>query len=311
MEGINNLGGTCAINSLIQIISRNEIIRSIILNANVPNDTFTAELKEIIDLLYIQKKSLNPVKFINYFYKTFKGIFNKYEEIDINELWFYIYEKINEETSTSIDKSLFNIPLLNIHDEHNYKIANHNSFKESELSKNIQGSIINIIQCCHCNNKTYSFEPFISITLDIQPNNNIAELIGNYMKDEYREKDDWKCEKCNKNQNYIKTCRIWKLPKILFICLNRFKDINNKNNTEVFINDDIIFNNEQENKYKLQAIGIHNGGINGGHYTALCNINDGNYHLFNDNEIIKYKEEDIKNKINSSNAYLIVYEKLL
>ena len=49
MEGIDNLGGTCAINSLLQIIIRNDKLRSVILNLNPPENSFTSELKEVID----------------------------------------------------------------------------------------------------------------------------------------------------------------------------------------------------------------------------------------------------------------------
>ena len=56
MEGIDNLGGTCAINSILQIIIRNNHLRSIILNSLAPQNSFTNELKEIIDLIHIQKK---------------------------------------------------------------------------------------------------------------------------------------------------------------------------------------------------------------------------------------------------------------
>jgi len=307
MEGINNLGGTCAINSLIQIICRCEKLRNVILNANVPNESFTGELKEIIDLMYNQHKSLNPVKFINCFYNTFNGIFNRYEQIDINELWFYFYEKISEDTGTTIAVSK---NIRNIQEEHDLKIAMFNNYKESELMKLAQGSFINIIQCCNCTCKSYSFEPFINITLDInniEPNTSIAQLILNYMKEEQREKDDWKCDKCNNNHNYIKTCKIWKIPKILIVSLNRFKDINNKNNAEIIINNEIIFNNNEEYKFILQSIGLHSGNLLGGHYTALCNMKDGNYHLYNDDAIITYKEEVLKNNIKDSAAYLIVY----
>ena len=99
MEGIDNLGGTCAINSILQIIIRNNNLRTIILKLSAPANSFTNELKEIIDLIHNQKKSITPHKFINFFFETFKGIFNKYEEIDINELWLFIYNKIFEETS--------------------------------------------------------------------------------------------------------------------------------------------------------------------------------------------------------------------
>ena len=307
MEGINNLGGTCAINSLIQIICRCEKLRNIILNANVPSESFTGELKEIIDLMYNQHKSLNPVKFMNCFFKTFQGIFNRYEQIDINELWFYFYEKINNDTCTSITISN---NIRNIEEEHNLKIAMYNEYKESDLMKIAQGSFINIIQCCNCNSKTYSFEPFINIALDIDndPNISIAQLILNYMKDEHRDKDDWICDKCNKKHDYIKSRKIWKIPKILFISLNRFKDINNKNNAEVNVNNDIVFNNNEQHRFLLQSIGMHSGNLLGGHYTALCNMKDGNYHLYNDNEVIKYNENELKNNINNCGVYLIVYE---
>jgi len=316
MEGINNLGATCAINSLIQIICRCDKLRNFILNVNIPNDTFTYEFKEILDLMYNQNKSINPVKFLNYFYKTFKEIFNKNEEIDINELWFYFYEKINEETSYPI---LINNDINDINDiyqEHDKKISIFNNNKESELTKLVQGSYINIIQCSFCNNKTYSFEPFISIPLDINDNkNSIIDLIVDYMKNEYREKDGWKCEKCNCNHPYIITRRIWKIPKILFICLNRFNDINKKNNTNILINDTIIFNkgsiisNNEDYKYNLQGVGLHYGDLSCGHYTALCNMKNGLYNLYNDDKVNIIKKEELLPDFKSVNAYLIVYEK--
>ena len=310
MEGINNLGATCAINSFIQIICRCNYLRTIILNSQTDEKSFTNELKEILELMYNKNQSINPNKFINAFYRIFQGIFNPFEQIDINELLFYIYEKINDETSISNPNLITNI--TNIHQEHDSKIALYNNNKISELSSLVQGSYINIIICSNCSNKSYSFEPFINITLDIIENNSIADLIISSMKDEYREQDDWKCDKCNINCSYIKTKKLWKMPKTLFITLNRFKDYDKKNLSQVYINDSLNFNsgsimsNNNNYNYELSGISLHYGSLSGGHYTALCNITN-DYYLYDDINVYKIKKEELLNPINCSSVYLLLY----
>jgi ubiquitin C-terminal hydrolase len=102
MQGIENLGSTCAINSLIQIISRNDILRNIMLNNEFANDTISGQLKEIIDLMYVRNNSIIPRKFLNTLYSVFQGIFYHGEQIDIGELWTFLSDKITEEiTDTS------------------------------------------------------------------------------------------------------------------------------------------------------------------------------------------------------------------
>jgi ubiquitin C-terminal hydrolase len=82
MQGIENLGSTCAINSLIQVITRNDILRDIILNTDGDtsgtsgtSDTISGQLKEIIELMYVRNNSIVPRKFIHVFYSIFKDIF--------------------------------------------------------------------------------------------------------------------------------------------------------------------------------------------------------------------------------------------
>ena len=309
MQGINNLGATCAINSLIQIICRCCKLRNVILNANVPDDSFTGELKEILDLLHNKNLSLNPHKFINCFYKTFENVFNKYEQIDINELWIYVFEKINEETSISYEpKTDFN----NIYEEHDLKIAIYNNNKYSNILNLAQGSFINVIQCNNCNNISHSFEPFINIALNIENENvSVVDLLMNNFKVENRDKDEWKCDKCNDYHSYKKTFKIWKIPDILFISLNRFQDIHKKNYANIHINSDIIFNKgsistkDVDCKYNLKSVGLHHGNLSNGHYNALC-YNNNIFTLFDDESVNTIDEPNLLNKIN--NAYIMLYE---
>jgi len=302
MEGINNLGATCAINSLIQMICRCARLRDTILNANVKEGTFTNELKEVLHLLHNEKQSLNPEKFINYFYMTFKGIFNRFEQIDINELWFYIIDKIHEETAVLItddSNDLF---------ESKMKVFNNN--KNSQILHLVQGCFINVITCSNCHHNSHSFEPFITVAIDIEENKTIADLIMMTIKEEIREPDEWKCDNCKGNHKYLKLKRIWKFPKILVISLNRFKDIYNKNNSEVYINENLNFIMDNNNhNYNLQSIGLHFGNLNGGHYMSVCNINNETFNLYND-DIVKTidKNEFIQNNLKNNSAYLIIYE---
>lgn len=309
MEGINNLGSTCAINSLIQMICRCEKLREIILKSDCKEGTFIYELKEILDLIHNKNKSINPMKFINNFYDIFKGVFNRFEQIDITELWFYLCEKINEETAININPKL-------ITNDHDHKIAIYNNYKTSHFLELIQGSFINIIQCDNCNHKTHSFEPFITIALDINENKTLADLFMTTLINEKREADHWKCENCNGNHSYFKAKMIWKLPEILVISLNRFKDIYNKNNEEVYINENLNFikgsilsNIDNNYNYELQSIGLHFGNLLGGHYMSICNINNETFNLYNDDNVRSFPKNDfINNNLKSNNAYLIIYK---
>ena len=63
MEGLANLGSTCAINSLIQILFRLERFKEIILNTDAKDGTFIFELKDLFKCLSnnqsVKKRELN------------------------------------------------------------------------------------------------------------------------------------------------------------------------------------------------------------------------------------------------------------
>jgi len=311
-QGLENLGNTCALNSIIQIICRNDKLRNIILNTTINDNTLTMQLKEIIKLLYIEKQSISPNKFVNFFFNIFSNTFNRNEQLDISELWFYISNKISEENSYKKEE----ISINNINDEHNMSILKHNNLKSSLWLENIQGSYINIIECKNCNNKSYNFEPFISIQLDITNNNNlsITEMLLNNLKIEEHKNEGWVCDKCNQKSDYVKMCKLWKIPNILCFVLNRFDNYHRKNNNTINANKNIIFKQgsvydiNEDIEYKLHSIGLHHGILQGGHYNALININD-KYVLYDDTSINEIN--NIEEMLFQSNlGYFYLYEKL-
>ncbi len=316
MQGLDNLGSTCAINSLIQIICRSDNLRNIILNSNLDENTLTYQLKEILDIMYNKNKSLKPYKFINFLYDTFSSIFDRNEQIDLYELWLFISNKIIEENSF---KPLLVLNEDNLMNKHDNTIARYNNYKTCDYLEYIQGSFIQIIECHNCKFKHINFEPFISILLDINDDNNptIADLLTTTLKMENitsSNQPSWTCDKCNKKSTFNKIKKIWKIPKTLILIINRFKSINNKNNNTIYINNDIVFKknsllfNENDIVFDLKSIGLHDGNLHGGHYTALCKVSDKIF-IYNDN-IITEIDNNLFNKLLEKNnrCYMVVYE---
>lgn len=305
-QGIANLGGTCAINSLIQMLYRHHNFRTIILNSNTNEGTITYELKDLFNVLN-NNKSINPNRFIMKFYEIFSNNFNKYEENDICEIYLILIEKIHNDLSYEYDINNDD----NINNPNN-KIAKFNNNKYSDIYDLLQGIYMHAIKCLNCNYINNTYEPFIYLNLNIDGFKSISTLINNQYfnnNNELRNKDYWKCDKCNCNSDYIKHTSILKLPKILFISLNRFKEIIRKNVEPVSIDKKLVFNN---NSFNLHSIAFHHGDLNGGHYNAICKVSnqdeEDKFNIYDDLNVCFINNIDaILN--NNNSCYLISYYK--
>lgn len=339
MQGIENLGSTCAINSLIQVITRNDILRNIILHSDFPDNTIGEQLKEIIDLMYVKNNSIIPRKFLNTLYNIFKDIFYQGEQIDIGELWTFLADKIADDIVIKDSQDPNNLLLkdyytegvvYNSDAEFNSAIVNckllrkkydyyYNKFnkKKSIWQKNTQGFYLNTTRCVYCNLTFYNFEPFTSLNIDIPTDilcPKISSMISQSLKEEVIQ-GDWFCTKCNKNTAYKKSTKLWKLPDVLVIIIKRFINIRLKNEAPIFINDYLTFNkgsilsNKKDATYIFSSTALHFGSLNGGHYSAICNTPNGNI-LYDDRTVINI---DTDSKINfkekNTHAYMLVYTK--
>lgn len=333
MQGLQNLGSTCAINSLIQIICRTDQLRSTILNNNVPENSLSAELKDILHLMHNCNHSLSPKKFIVHLFQHL-GAFQMGEQIDIGELWMFLFDKLANEMGEDLivikDESLEydELSYCDIYD--NNKIANnkkiielcesnmlkYNNNKTSKWLDTSQGIMLSIIKCDSCDNIEYIFEPFISISLDFPESHeipSIASMFRNYLKTQTA-CEGWNCDKCKKYSTYTKSLKIWKMPKVLIFVIKRFINIHSKNNDPVCINKTLCIKKGSvlsdlhiDYNYKCDSMAYHLGNMTGGHYCAISRVND-NYILYDDLNVNIINTEQIENIFQSNrDAYMLVY----
>jgi len=193
MQGLKNLGSTCAVNSLIQIICREPRLRNALINSDLPDNSLSGNLKELLHLMHNENKSLVPGKFISKLFEDMHGIFNFGEQIDIGELWIFLFDKIATELNTisnmhnvlpyiadndleeinlgitykndiEYKKALINCQQLR--DKFEYTLRKFNANKTSNWLETCQGFFLNITRCKDCGNVLYNFEPFTSISIE-------------------------------------------------------------------------------------------------------------------------------------------------
>lgn len=175
--------------------------------------------------------------------------------------------------------------------------------------------LINTITCTVCDNISSNYEVTTLITIPIK--STIEECLKNYIEEEVI---DYNCTICECNRKAIKKCKIYKTPMILFLHLKRFRCLSNNRyikddrmveipymlDLNPYCDQNIIPENNLSNKYILKGIINHMGQLNGGHYTADCAglIDSENWYNFDDSNISRWEN----NNINTSNAYILMYE---
>ena len=137
-----------------------------------------------------------------------------------------------------------------------------------------------------------------------------------FNEEEYLDKEnEWFCKKCKNSVNASKKLEFFYLPKILCICLSRFKKVINtyeKNGKYVEfpienlqMNKYMTFKDGKNYIYDLFAVCQHYGGTGGGHYTAICKNYDENWYSYNDSNCSPSSKEDIC----TSSAYILFYRR--
>jgi ubiquitin C-terminal hydrolase len=329
LSGLANLGNTCFINSLMQILSH-----TYELNNFLNNETYKKKLKNKCDsalliewdnlrkILWNENCVVSPGKFIKSIQTVAElkkmELFTGYSQNDVSEFLLFIMDTFHTALSREIKITILGIP-----ENETDQLA----IKCFEMIKNMYSKeyseIWNLFYAVHVSEITrisdnkvikVSPEPYFIINLSIPPNNKSPSLIdcfNHYVHGEII--NGYINEEDGKQTDIRKKIQFWSFPNILVIDLKRFDNKSQKNKIIVNFPLDhldlspyVIGYKKESYKYELYGVCNHSGSTFGGHYTAYVkNANEKWYH-FNDTSV---SEVGINESIISSKAYVLFYRK--
>lgn len=324
LVGLNNVGNTCGVNTLIQCIFHCSRIRQCLLATEKFTDGILCnETRHLMRRMAIETSAFTPDGLLCVFRKLFANLENLQigHQLDVHELYLVWLDHMARElvhTSRSMIKRETKGVLTRFQKK---AIETWNGFsgKLPDIWKfTFEGLLVHQIVCSKCQHVSHTFEPFS--VLSIEQNVTIEKAIWSSIK---TEKIKWHCEKCRKTTSAQRLIRFWKLPDVWILQLKRFHGSNLQKDTfgidiPVFLN--LHANVElappsppqcsPEKSYRLTSIANHVGSLYGGHYTATVfphpkqplrgyHVNDSRIH-----EIPDVAQELKKNE----SAYLLFYE---
>ncbi|GJQ68166.1 hypothetical protein Trydic_g10733 [Trypoxylus dichotomus] len=304
LVGLTNRRNTCYMNSIIQCIRHLPSIKRYFLSGQfereitTPEPSLILELGDLITKLWTtSSKSINPAEF----YKkatTLNPIYRHGNHEDANEFFMFVYDHILADTAYAVARDKYaEAKIQTLYDRLQYK----DSFFVKAFYHQIRTDCI----CGGCRKKCLKYDIENVLMLGVPPRGNccIEEMFEKFMHT--CDISDYYCRKCERKGDIFREFSFQ--PKIIAFLLKRYtygRGVAEK----ITVPCDFPTDNFRIGRatYKLWAVSLHQGGMEAGHYTAVClNSEDGNWYEYNDEYVrpANIYSPSIKEKI-----YMLFYE---
>ena len=306
-------------------------------------NTMTFTFKNLIHAFWKCHCTIKPEK-MRYTLSQLNPVFRGCSQNDSHEAFNYIVDNIHEETKIKVNvkfnpveepTKLFIDTLEHIAETPDkiafcnanllqYMYVKSLTFFDQYIKSNYSivfetfvGSSVNATRCCKCKNTNITFETFTSLSVPITDCKTLTECLSKYVATKLLNgEEQYKCDVCKEKVDANVETKIWSLGSKLVIHLKRFTNTTQKINTPItfpFENLDMspycCEMKPTKRFYNLYGVVQHSGSAKGGHYIAYTkNLIDKQWYEFNDDQA--YIIPDIKSIIDTSDAFVLFYEKM-
>ncbi len=333
--GLKNRGNTCYLNTSIQCLSNIEELSNYFINDEYVDDLNNrfSELKgKKIDVVIVSKEYSKLIKAIwnsnkyiepRSFHEAiqrYDSRFIGYDQQDAQEVLAFILDNLHEGLKYDVEINYIGnienkVDELVVESIKHWKKDVHNKY--SIVAELFFGQFINKVVSLE-NNKIVSkrFELYNMLNVPIS-GRTLYDSLSKYFEKETLE-SKYLDEKSGKEIDAYRQIKLMRIPKYLIIVLKRYNNYSDnlyKVNQMIsfpFSNLDMTPYTEGYDmvdcKMELVSIGCHIGGINGGHYFAVCRHKNKNWYKYDDETASEFSMENDKNYL-FKYAYILIYKK--
>ncbi|KAI8899632.1 hypothetical protein BC833DRAFT_619235 [Globomyces pollinis-pini] len=329
--GLNNLGNTCYMNSILQCLMSIRHIIGIVkgpfnVNSRLQREhTVAKAFFQLIESVLNSRANscVSPSNFKNVIQRRVE-LFQGYDQHDAQECLRAILNELHLDLNDvkQIPKFTYKDSELDVLGDSIKSQIQWNRYKKYENSVLLDifgGQLQSTIVCKSCKTPSVTFDTVWDLSIPVTGRREGLLSMLNHCLDEYfKEEDlesDYNCSTCKKYEKATKGLKLSKLPQILVLHLKRFRYNPNKKldhsityplnlNMQEYQSD---FLKTLNTNYTLIAISNHSGSVHGGHYTATTkNWNDDGWCERNDSQVTSLGSGQPNN---NTSAYILFYER--
>ncbi|KAG0330165.1 hypothetical protein BG000_011800 [Podila horticola] len=300
--GLDNLGNTCFLNSILQCLTYTPPLANFLLSNHHSNSCKTnnfcmmclleRHVSQCFD--HSMNESVSPKVIVGRL-KNIGKQFTVGRQEDSHEFARCLIDSLQKSSLLGFDSKL------------------DNRIKETTIIHQIFGGYFQSqVKCMECEQESNTFEPFLDISLDIKGTESIQRALRDYTRPEILTKSNqYQCDQCKVLVDARKQMTIYEAPKVLTVHLKRFTSSGQKINQHIKFDTKLELasvmspsKRPSELNYSLYAVLVHAGNTcHSGHYFCYIKSSNGIWYSMNDTNVAVISLQTVL----SQNAYMLFY----